>query len=66
LEPALEECPLALEGETGVATEAQARDLIGRLEVVDDDRASALRVIDHFDRLVDEKASKAAVVRAVR
>ena len=41
------------------------RDLIGRLEVVDDDSASALRVIDHFDRLVDEGASRAAVVRAV-
>ncbi|MFE7225468.1 helix-turn-helix domain-containing protein [Nocardioides sp. NPDC057577] len=40
------------------------RDLIGKLEVVDDDTASALRVIDHFDRLVDERASTAAVVRA--
>ncbi|MFE6556210.1 helix-turn-helix domain-containing protein [Nocardioides sp. NPDC057767] len=40
------------------------RDLIGKLEVVDDDAASALRVIDHFDRLVDERASSAAVVRA--
>lgn len=40
------------------------RDLIGKLEVVDDDAASALRVIDHFDRLVDERASIAAVVRA--
>ncbi|WP_328528953.1 helix-turn-helix domain-containing protein [Nocardioides sp. NBC_00368] len=40
------------------------RDLIGKLEVVDDDAASALRVIDHFDRLVDERASTAAVVRA--
>jgi hypothetical protein len=41
------------------------RELIGRLEVVDDESASALRVIDHFDRLVDEKATRAAVVRAV-
>lgn len=40
------------------------RDLIGKLEVVDDDTASALRVIDHFDRLVDERSSTAAVVRA--
>ncbi|MFI5621957.1 helix-turn-helix domain-containing protein [Nocardioides sp. NPDC051685] len=40
------------------------RDLIGKLEVVDDDAASALRVIDHFDRLVDEGSSTAAVVRA--
>ncbi|WP_203336643.1 helix-turn-helix domain-containing protein [Nocardioides limicola] len=41
------------------------RDLIGKLEVVDDDTASALRVIDHFDHLLEERASKAAVVRAV-
>lgn len=40
------------------------RDLIGKLEVVDDDTATALRVIDHFDRLVDERASTAAVARA--
>lgn len=40
------------------------RDLIGNLEVVDDDTASALRVIDHFDRLVDERASTAAIAHA--
>ncbi|MET7477235.1 helix-turn-helix domain-containing protein [Streptomyces sp. NPDC005648] len=40
------------------------RDLIGRLEVVDDAAASALSVIDHFDSLVEERAPLAAVVRA--
>lgn len=40
------------------------RDLIVRLEVVDDDTASALRVIDHFDRLVEERAPAVSVVRA--
>ncbi|MDX2694110.1 PucR family transcriptional regulator [Streptomyces ipomoeae] len=40
------------------------RDLIGRLEVVDDAAASALGVIDHFDSLVEERAPLAAVVRA--
>ncbi|MER5802152.1 helix-turn-helix domain-containing protein [Streptomyces mirabilis] len=40
------------------------RDLIGRLEVVDDAAASALRVIEHFDSLVEERASVGAVVRA--
>ncbi len=40
------------------------RELIGRLEVVDDDAASALRVIAHFDGLVDERASAPAMVRA--
>ncbi|WP_432830043.1 hypothetical protein [Dactylosporangium sp. CA-092794] len=40
------------------------RDLIGRLEVVDGDAASALRVIDYFDRLVDEHAPIGAFVRA--
>ena len=40
------------------------RDLIGKLEVVNDDAATALRVIDHFDRLVDERAPVGALVRA--
>ena len=40
------------------------RELIGRLEVVDDDAASALRVIAHFDGLVDERASGPAMLRA--
>ncbi|MET8824406.1 PucR family transcriptional regulator [Streptomyces sp. NPDC004610] len=40
------------------------RDLIGRLEVVDDTAAGALRVIDHFDSLVEQRAPLAAVVRA--
>ena len=40
------------------------RELIGRLEVVDDDAASALRVIAHFDGLVNERASAPAMVRA--
>lgn len=40
------------------------RELIGRLEVTDDATASALRVIGHFDSLIEERASVAAVVRA--
>lgn len=40
------------------------RDLIVKLEVVDDDTASVLRVIEHFDRLAEDRASAAAVVRA--
>lgn len=40
------------------------RELIGRLEVVDDDAASALRVIAHFDGLVEERASGPAMLRA--
>jgi len=40
------------------------RELIVRLDVVDDDAASALRVIAHFDGLVDERASGPAMVRA--
>ena len=40
------------------------RELIGRLDVVDDGAASALRVIAHFDGLVDERASGPAMVRA--
>ncbi|WP_416981426.1 helix-turn-helix domain-containing protein [Streptomyces sp. T028] len=39
-------------------------ELIGRLEVTDDAAAGALRVIDHFDCLTEERASVAAVVRA--
>lgn len=41
------------------------RELIGKLESSDDPSAAALRVIDHFDRLVEERATAAAVVRAV-
>ncbi|WP_330348261.1 helix-turn-helix domain-containing protein [Streptomyces sp. NBC_00582] len=41
------------------------RELIGRLDVADDATAGALRVIDHFDGLVEERATLAAVVRAV-
>ncbi len=48
-----------------MAVEAPLRDLIVKLEVVDDTAASALRVIDHFDRLIAERASVAAMVRAV-
>ncbi|MEU5155164.1 helix-turn-helix domain-containing protein [Glycomyces sp. NPDC021274] len=40
------------------------RELIGRLESSSDPSAAALRVIDHFDRLVEERATAAAVVRA--
>ena len=40
------------------------RELIGRVEVVDDDMASALRVIAHFDSLVTERASVGALIRA--
>ncbi|MET7398064.1 helix-turn-helix domain-containing protein [Dactylosporangium sp. NPDC005572] len=40
------------------------RDLIGRLEVGNDDAATALRVIDHFDHLVDERAPVGAFIRA--
>lgn len=40
------------------------RELIGRVEVVDDDMASALRVIAHFDSLVAEQASVGALLRA--
>ncbi|THV41778.1 hypothetical protein [Glycomyces buryatensis] len=41
------------------------RELIGKLESSDDPSAAALRVIDHFDRLVEERATAAAVVRAM-
>ncbi|PRY57267.1 helix-turn-helix domain-containing protein [Glycomyces artemisiae] len=40
------------------------RELIGRLESSDDPAVAALRVIDHFDRLVQARATAAAVVRA--
>ncbi|WP_226345538.1 helix-turn-helix domain-containing protein [Agilicoccus flavus] len=40
------------------------RDLIVRVAVSDDDAASALRVISHFDALVEHGASTAAMVRA--
>ncbi|WP_170201538.1 LysR family transcriptional regulator [Actinocorallia herbida] len=39
-------------------------DLITRLAVVDGDAASALRVISHFDALLDRKASVSALLRA--
>lgn len=48
-----------------MAVEAPLRDLIVKLEVVDDTAASALRVVDHFDRLIAERAPVAAMVRAV-
>ncbi len=48
-----------------MAGEVQVRELIGKLEVVDDDMASALRVIQQFDGLVAARASMSAVVRAV-
>ena len=44
--------------------QVQVCDVIGRVEVVDDHTASALRVIDHFDRLVEEQATTAAAIRA--
>ncbi len=40
------------------------RELITRLAIVDDDAASALRVISYFDTLVDQRASAAALLRA--
>lgn len=40
------------------------RELIGAMESSDDPAAAALRVIDHFDHLVEERATVAAVVRA--
>src|SRR3954452_23464141 len=40
------------------------RDLIGELEVVKDDAATALREIDHFDGLTDDSAPIGAFVRA--
>lgn len=47
------------------ALEVCARELIGKLESSDDPSAAALRVIDHFDHLVEERATAAAVVRAM-
>ena len=40
------------------------RELIDRLGVADSGAAGALRVIDHFDRLVEAGASPTALVRA--
>ncbi|GAA4051572.1 helix-turn-helix domain-containing protein [Nonomuraea soli] len=40
------------------------RDLIGKLEAVGDETAGALRVIAHFDSLVEQRAPVAAVIRA--
>lgn len=40
------------------------RELIVRMTVTDDDAATALRVIAHFDALVEHGASTAAIVRA--
>jgi hypothetical protein len=45
--------------------EVRVRELIGKLESSDDPSAAALRVIDHFDHLVEERATAAAVVRAM-
>ncbi|MBY6537750.1 hypothetical protein HQ325_03605 [Rhodococcus sp. BP-349] len=41
------------------------RDWIIRLTAIDDDAASALRVIEHFDTLVDERVPATALLRAV-
>ena len=41
------------------------RDWIIKLTAIDDDAASALRVIEHFDTLVDERVSATALLRAV-
>jgi len=40
------------------------RELIGRIAVTDDDAATALRVIAHFDELVDRDASSSTLLRA--
>ncbi|MAO82180.1 MAG: hypothetical protein CMH82_16255, partial [Nocardioides sp.] len=40
------------------------RELIGQLSAVDDGAASALRVIAHFDGLVESRAGLGALVRA--
>lgn len=40
------------------------RELINRVTVTDGDTATALRVIEHFDRLVEGGASREAVLRA--
>lgn len=40
------------------------KELIGRVTVTDGDTATALRVISHFDGLVDHGASTAAILRA--
>lgn len=40
------------------------RELIGAMESSDDPAVAALRVIDHFDHLVEERATITAVVRA--
>ena len=40
------------------------RELIDRLGVADSGAAGALRVIDHFDRLVEAGAAPTALVRA--
>ena len=40
------------------------RELIGAMESSDDPAVGALRVIDHFDHLIEERATIAAVVRA--
>ena len=40
------------------------RELIGRVAVTDDEMATALRVIAHFDGLLSHSASTAAVLRA--
>lgn len=40
------------------------REFITRLDVSDGSAASALRVIDHFDHLVEQRSSRAALLRA--
>ncbi|WP_372349826.1 helix-turn-helix domain-containing protein [Streptomyces sp. KL116D] len=58
--------PMALADRSTARTtqEVWARDLIAQLELSDDETAGALRVIEHFDSLVEESVPVAAVIRA--